>query len=442
MYRPLILTAIISVAVASSAAQASADWVSAVLDHPNLRVQNSSIEKQKWKILELEAEQGFDFDIKSSAHLPIAEHFDSSFSRVATYDPYLDLVFSASHTLYDFGESDSLIDAERTLQTRARLAFANAFEQQTHALFSLVLQHQKAKTTVVIIDTAQANIALVKKDLVKRFEAGLGTITDIRRTQLSQIDLETQIVQLFNKMDEIEHMVNSDYGLTVADLVNDWHSIEPQLSRVSHVPGQALRTSAISQDLQTSLRNQRNSIDAQKKPKLIIDVNTTLYDVTRSLGNYRVAGEFRLTFPAFDSGYRSAKMASITHAISAEQQALAKVIQQKNLDLKTSERQIEDLELREQEGTKKHNNLVLQLKNMKLSLGKTANDHASLANMYTQIASAEINLIGIASEMEQLTLDHVLLSEQIIQQFNVSYNQLPWINLITSRLRSIGFLGP
>jgi len=27
--------------------------------------------------------------------------------------------------------------------------------------------------------------------------------------------------------------------------------------------------------------------------------------------------------------------------------------------------------------------------------------------------------------MEQLTLDHVLLSEQIIQQFNVSSEQLP-----------------
>ena len=53
MYRPLILTAIISVAVASSAAQASADWVSAVLDHPNLRVQNSSIEKQKWKMQDM-----------------------------------------------------------------------------------------------------------------------------------------------------------------------------------------------------------------------------------------------------------------------------------------------------------------------------------------------------------------------------------------------------
>jgi hypothetical protein len=43
--------------------------------------------------------------------------------------------------------------------------------------------------------------------------------------------------------------------------------------------------------------------------------------------------------------------------------------------------------------------------------------------------------------MEQLTLDHVLLSEQIIQQFNVSSEQLPWTNLIINHLRNIGFSG-
>ena len=79
MYRPLILTAIILVAVASSAAHASADWVSAVLDHPSLRVQNSSIEKQKWKILELEAEQGFDFDINQlNKNMPMTGAFGLS----------------------------------------------------------------------------------------------------------------------------------------------------------------------------------------------------------------------------------------------------------------------------------------------------------------------------------------------------------------------------
>jgi hypothetical protein len=95
------------------------------------------------------------------------------------------------------------------------------------------------------------------------------------------------------------------------------------------------------------------------------------------------------------------------------------------LDLKASKRQLEDLELRQQEAMKKHNNLSLQLNNMKLTLGKTTNDHAGLANLYTQIASVQIDLISISSDMQQLLLDRVLLSEQIIQQFNVTSEQLP-----------------
>ncbi|HIG37633.1 MAG TPA: hypothetical protein EYQ12_09175 [Oceanospirillaceae bacterium] len=425
MYRLLLLTAIISLAVTSSPVSATDDWVAAVLDHPSLRVHHSTIEKQQWKILELEAEKGFDFDIRSSAHLPIAEHFEHSFSRVATSDPYLDLVFSASQTVYDFGEADALIDAERALRTKAHLAFANGFEQQTHSLFSLVIQHQKAQQTILIVTAAQADIDLVQTDLVHRFEAGLGTLADIRRTQLSQIDLETQVIQLFNKMNAVEHLISSDYGLAIEPLILAWNDIEPQLQLAARIDAQNLRSSAISQGSQTSLRHQRSSIAAQKKPKVVVDLNTTLYDVTRSISNYRVAGEFRVTFPAFDSGYRSAKMASISHAITAEQRALEQVIQQKALDLKTSKRQLDDLKLRQQEGVKKYNNLTLQLNNMKLALGKTANDHAGLASLHTQIASTQIDLVSIASGMQQLLLDQVLLSEQIIHQFNVTSEQLP-----------------
>lgn len=425
MYRPLLLTAMISLAVASSPVSANNDWVAAVLDHPSLRVQHSAIEAQHWKILELEAEQGFDFDIRSSAHLPIAEHFDNSFNRLATYDPYLDLVFSASQTVYDFGEADALIDAERALQTKARLAFANGFEQQTHSLFSLIIQHQKAQQTLLIVTVAQADIGLVQADLVRRFEAGLGTLADIRRTQLSQIDLETQVTQLVNKMDAVEHVISSEYGLTVDALIKTWHTTEPLLQLTTQLDPFNLRSSAISQGTQTSLRHQRNSIAAQKNPKLIVDINTTLYDVTRNINNYRVAGELRLTFPAFDSGYRSAKMASISHAIAAERRALEQVVQQKALELKASKRQLDDLELRQQEAMQKHNNLSLQLTNMKLALGKTANDHAGLASLHTQIASAQIDLVSINSDMQQLLLDRVLLSEQIIQQFNVTSDQLP-----------------
>jgi outer membrane protein TolC len=425
MYRPLLLMVIITLTASSTTTFADSGWVSAVLNHPNLRVPHSNIEKQQWNILEREAEKGFDLDISSSAHLPLIENFDSSFTRAVKHSPYLDLVFNASKTVYDFGEADALINSERSRQTRARLAFANDFEKQTHDLFSLIIQYKKANQALSLIQTAQANIGLVQRDLTRRFESGLGTITDIRRTQLNQLDLETQATQMLNKIDEVEHIISNNYGLDTANLVPIWDGIQQQFKRISHIDQQKLRSSAISHGAKESLRHQRDSIDAQKKPKLSLDVKATLYDVTRSISNYQMAGELRLNFPAYDSGYRAAKMASISHSISAEQQTLEQLIQQKSLDLKKNERQLNDLELQYEEGIKKRANLNLQLNNMKLSLGTTGNDHAGLAKLYIQIVATQMDLIDIISSTSQLSLDQILLGEQIIQQFNVPFEKLP-----------------
>lgn len=425
MYRPLLLMVIITMTTLSSPIFADNGWVSAVLNHPNLRVPFSSIEKQQWKILEREAEKGFNLDISSSAHLPLIENFDPSFTRTAKHNPYLDLVFNASKTIYDFGEADSLINSERAHQTKARLAFANDFEKQTHNLFSLIIEYKKANQTLSLIQTAQANIELVQRDLTRRFESGLGTITDIRRTQLSQIDLETQATQMLNKINEVEHTISNNYGLDAPNLVHVWDGIQQQLKGITHIEQQQLRSSAISHGEKESLRHQRNSIGAQKKPKVSLNVKATLYDVTHSISNYQMTGALRLNFPAFDSGFRSAKMASITHSITAEQQALEQLIQQKTLDLKISARQLNDLELRHKKDIKKRANLNLQLNNMKLALGTTGNDHAGLATLYIDIVTTQVNLINITANMSQLSLDQVLLSEQIIQQFNVPFEKLP-----------------
>jgi outer membrane protein TolC len=425
MYRPLLLMVFITLTTSSTTTFADSGWVSAVLNHPNLRVPYSNIETQQWKILEREAEKGFDLDISSSAHLPLIENFDSSFTRAAKHNPYLDLVINASKTVYDFGEADALIDSERAHQTRARLVFANDFEKQTHDLFSLIIQYKKANQALSLIQTAQDNIELVQRDLTRRFESGLGTITDIRHTQLNQIDLETQATQMLNKINEVEHIIINNYGLDTANLVNIWDGIQPQFKRITHIEQQKLRSSAISHGAKESLRHQRDSIDAQKKPKLSLDVKATLYDVTRSISNYQMTGALRLNFSAFDSGYRSAKMASISHSITAEQRALEQLIQQKSLALKKNERQLNDLELQHEEGVKKEANLNLQLKNMKLALGSTGNDHAGLAKLYIQIVATQMDLIDITSSTSQLSLDQVLLSEQIIQQFNVPFEKLP-----------------
>ena len=62
---------------------------------------------------------------------------------------------------------------------------------------------------------------------------------------------------------------------------------------------------------------------------------------------------------------------------------------------------------------------------MKLALGTTGNDHAGLATLYIDIVTTQVNLINITANMSQLLLDQVLLSEQIIQHFNVPFEKLP-----------------
>ena len=429
MPRPLTMATLITITVAlaatSSVTHATSSWAEAVVNHPKLQVQHHAIEKQQWKILELEAQQGFDLDIKTQAHLPLAQHYTDSFTRASINDPYLDIVFSASQTLYDFGEASALINAERALQNKARAMFANGFEKQTHHLFSLAIQYQRAMQTVAVVNSARDAIAAVQGDLMQRFESGIGTITEIRRTQLSQINLDAQVSKLLNKIDDIETGLSHEYELPMDNLLAAWKAHEPQLKLVAWIDDNNLRSHTISQDAQAALRYQRDSIAAQKRPKLMANINTTLYDVTRSMSNYQIAGELRLSLPAFDSGYRDAKMASLNHAIITEQKAFLQISQQKSLDLRTSKHQLDGLETQQQKALQRSNNLALQLKNMNLALGSTNSDHAGLAQLHTQIASTEIDLINLQADTSQLLLDRVLLAEQIIHQFNVSATQLP-----------------
>jgi len=402
----------------------AANWVEAVAQHPSVQIQYSAIAQQRWKTLELEAKQGFDFNITSSGHLTLVENYDSNFSRASKQDPYLDMVFSASKTIYDFGQNQALINAQKALRDKAALNFATSFEDQTHKLFSLIVQYQKAQRTKDVINATRAEIDLVLKTLASRFEAGLGTMTDIRRTQLKQIDFETQAVHLQYKINEVEHVVKSEYGIPLVQLEQTWQTIKAHLVLPASINQNNLRSNAMSDDEQYALRQQRSSIAAQKKPHLALDINATMFDVTRNLKNYRMAGELRLTFPAFDSGYRSARMTTLTHAITAEQQSLDQLIQQKTLALKANQRLLEETQLHRQQNTKQLSNLQVQLGNMKHALGQTSNDYAGLTSLYTQIASHQIALVHIDSRIDQLMLDSLLLSEQIIHQFKVAINQL------------------
>ena len=400
--------------------QSLSNWEISVQQHPNLLVGKNLAQQQQWKVLELESEQGFDIGISTNANAPILESFDSDFTRVSASDPYLDLVMSATHTLYDFGQSESLIDVERQRFIRSKINYLQKFENQSHNLFTLIFERQKTLRTIKESNYSIQQLSEIEQQMSRRFEAGIGTIGEIRRSQLRILNTESKVLMLDNKMEEVDFTLANEYNLEPSQLTEILDTLDNAYAASISLDPNRLRSTEMSLLEQKALRYQLKSIAAQSLPKFDSELNATLYDVTRSSSNYQLKSQIRIKLPAYDSGYRDTKAASTRHALLSEQDTYNQLLQKKTRDYQTNLRKDRDLTSRLEEAEVRQSNLAMQLKSARQALGVTGSDLSGLSTLYQNISDAEISMINITFDKKQLHLDQLLLTEQLLTVLNVA----------------------
>jgi len=398
---------------------AKTDWVSAIKLHPNLLVEKNNSELQYWKTLELEAEQGFDINISTQGHAPIVEHYDDDFTRVTSSDPYLDLVINASRTLYDFGQSDSLINAERERHLKSKMNYVQVFEKQTHSLFSTLLTHSRNVRTIKELAYGKQQIVKIGQQMAMRFEAGIGTIGDIRRSQLKILTIESQLTMLDNKQRELEFTLLNDYQIQPHQISNLLPIVDTIAGKDVTLDVSLLRSTILSEHERQSIRYQMANISAQAWPQIKSEISATLYDVTRSSSNYQLAGQIRITMPAYDSGYRDAKNASLTHSLLSEDDSFNQLLQIKKNEYQSNLRQKSDLDSTLIELKERQDNLQKQLRSARMALGVTGSDLGGLSAIYQEISNTELSLINSDIDLQQLHLNQLLLTEQLLPVLDV-----------------------
>jgi outer membrane protein TolC len=395
-------------------------WETLVQQHPNLLVEKNLAQQQQWKVLELTSEQGFDIGISTNANVPIVENFESDFTRVAADDPYLDLVVSATHTLYDFGQSESLIDVERQRFIKSKINYFQAFEDQSHNLFTLVFDRQKTLRVIKESNYSIQQLSEIEDQMSRRFEAGIGTIGEIRRSQLRTLNIESKLLMLANKMEELDITLSNEYNVEPAQLTEILEALDrAYLVEISLDPN-LLRSTEMNLHEQKALRFQLKNITSQSFPKFDSELNATLYDITRSARNYQLKGQIRIKLPVYDSGYRDAKTASIRHALLSEKDTYNQLLQKKTRDYQTNLRKKRDLTSRLEEAEERQSNLAMQLKAARLALGVTGSDLSGLSVIYQDISDTEISIINITFDQQQLHLNQLLLTEQLLTALNVT----------------------
>jgi len=419
---PIALTCVLASSHLYAAAKDYA-WLRNIASHPNISVAKGVIQTQQWRIKEMQAERGFDIDVSTTGDVPIVSDLQDDFTRASDNDPYLDIVVSGSYILYDFEQAQQKINAEKSSYEVRKLEYLTAIEEELHRLLGLVTDNQKVLEQLAALKMAQPQLLKIQQQLETRYEAGLGTLTEVRQIHVQLLDLHSQITLLENRLQSLQLTAEEQYELSSEELVVIWHDIKHVLT-VHRDLDYGGRSAQLSELKIQSLMHHQASVRAEAMPVLQGELNATLYDVTRSFDNYQLSGQLRLKMPVFDSGYRDARIGSLQHAMTTELDMKRQLQRQKQFQLNEIARQDADLRARLSIIEDKLNNQVLQLNALQQALGKTGNDINGVGNYMNQIATSRTELAGLKADANLNALQKLLVTEQLLASLDIELTDL------------------
>jgi len=397
-------------------------WVVNLLNHPNVEVKKGPIEEQFWRIQELEALRGFDVQFSSSGNLPLLGEFKDDFNRDSKGEMYLDLTMSGNYTLYDSGFAQNNIEAETLLLQIKRLELVDAVEQESNALLNLVISNQDLMRRLSHLKAAEPELESLKRQLTIRYEAGLGTLTDIRKIQIQLLEIASDISLLENSLNQIRLTATEQYALSSGDLEAIWHDTEYLFAEV-YEDSMAQRSENLSQLKIQSLMFQQASVKAQTMPSLVGTLETKLYDVTRGLSNYKLSGQINLKMPLYDSGYSDARLARLNQASLTEVEANHQLQRQKENQLSQNQRQQEDIKTQKLVAIDKLENLSQQLNSLNKAIGNTSSNVNGVAALVEEIARTQAEMTSLNAEAKRNKLERLLIMEQLLDRLAINVEE-------------------
>jgi outer membrane protein TolC len=395
------------------------EWFKNVLQHPNVIIKKAAIEEQYWQIEELIAQKGFDVGISTVGDIPIFSVFDVDFDRATNSQAYLDVVISGSYTLYDFGQAQETIDAEKALQNVARLELVSAAEEELSSLLIIALNHQETLDKLALAKITEPQLLKLKKQLISRFESGIGTITDVRRIQIQLLELASEIELLENNLLQTQLSAAEQYGLTDVQLITIQRDVALLLVGTQNT-NIAQRSKSLSELKIQAIMHRQASTRAQSLPTMEGELTSTLYDVTRSFSNHNIGGQLKLKMPLYDSGYSKARIAKLQQASLSEVEANRQVLRYKQTQLNQLQREVINISTRQTATSEKLLNLRQQLTSLQLALGKTSNDINGVGSLINQVTNAQTQNVGLLADKLRNNLERLVITEQLLNKLSIN----------------------
>ena len=265
-----------------------------------------------WRVKQRSAEDSPQVSFSTSGKFPIADSIDSVRDRVADADRrYLDGIFQVSKSIYDWGRNDSLVAAEEFRRRSAQLLYEMTFEAEFAKLLTLVINHLKVEEQLELLNGDLEFLEQTLKAVRMRYEAGAGSLDDVRRLELRRLDIDRDREQALNLLTKIDETIKQLFDEEVVNLQGPVLEVIKKLPKLDLIQLEptVLMASKKSEVEQAAIDHELKSILSEKKPSLTGTITSRLFNITTEpLEEYEIYGGIEINFPVFDGGARDARI--------------------------------------------------------------------------------------------------------------------------------------
>lgn len=402
-------------------------------NHPDVIEKLHNITSSHLNVLKIESDDSVKINFSTNSNASIKSHVSPFNGRANnTDDNYLDGVFTLNASLYDFGRLDSSVSAGKQQEKVSELVYIEAFETTLFKLFSLSVDYVNMIKLETSLVASRDELVKGINNLRMQFTAGIGTMTDVRESQISQLDLETELHSIRLKKNEIEQILDKEFSIKhaqikqIANFAKGVHekttkdSLSQLIAKHINPLVQMGRTNQISDYSIKAIHYEIKSIKAAEKPQITTQVKAIAYDLTRGTDEYNIFAGINIALPLFDGGSSDVKIKTAQHNLTMQKDRLKSIQIEKQSKLNTLISKQKDLtnkydssKIKAVKLTEKLKNVELRAKTLEGGVTPLINAKLQLDKLHRDIQNYQINFI-------KNNLDFLQLSENLLNTIKLN----------------------
>lgn len=389
------------------------ELLSLVENLPEVLEAKSNIGLSDFEIAKVKSERGPKVKISTSGGYKFLSNLEPDHRRYSDNKGFIDTTLGLSLKIFDSGQSNEKIKAERIRQLSKTLNYENLIRQEYANLIKLVYETLEAEEASRALDVSLGKTKDIRETEKKRYLSGTGTSSNIKELDLIAIDLINEKQLLRHEIELNTTNFKNKYGekidryftiITNKSLDPIKNITQPKIEQLDSVRTFDLEISALDSDISS-----RKKIN---KPSINLNVTSNFYDSQNGIGNYEVNGGLNLDFPFFDSGFIKNDIDILLSKKTMVRNKRFSKIQKIQKEIQGIKNRLDDIKQQRQANQLKIENLKDKIRQLKLKTQGLEAKGVEIAKTDYTIDTLQRSLDSLAWIEKTIILEKAVLFEK------------------------------